>query len=50
MCNQEDECVASGSSHNFQKESIPSEFMCGVEGGEPTVVVQCQYCGKVKEN
>jgi len=43
-----DECVASGAGHNYQKQSIPSEFINGVEGGEPTVVVQCEYCGQEK--
>ncbi len=44
-----DECVASGGSHNFKEETIPSEFITGVEGEEPTVVVQCQYCGEEKK-
>lgn len=50
MSEDYEECVASGEGHRFEKESIPSEFISGVEGGEPIVVEQCQYCGKVKEN
>ncbi|SOK59227.1 hypothetical protein [Yersinia phage fHe-Yen9-03] len=43
------ECLASGAGHNYQKQSIPSEYICGTEGLEPTKVVQCQYCGEEKK-
>ena len=46
MCAEE--CPASGQGHNFKVEMIPSEFITGVEGGEPTKVVQCEYCGEEK--
>jgi hypothetical protein len=45
MSNPYDECPASGAGHKFVTESIPSEFITGEEGSEPTVVVQCEYCG-----
>jgi len=43
------ECSASGAGHNYQKQSIPSEFITGEEGGEPKEVVQCEYCGEEKK-
>lgn len=50
MSDQIEECIASGEGHYFRKELIPSEFINGEEGGEPTLTIQCQYCGKVKED
>lgn len=40
-----DYCVASGASHFYKKQLIPSEYIFGTEGLEPTEVVQCEYCG-----
>lgn len=45
----EDECSATGYSCEYEETSVPSEFFYGEEGGEPVIVEQCKYCGKVKE-
>lgn len=45
----EDECSATGYSCEYEETSVPSEFFYGEEGGKPVTVVQCKYCGKVKE-
>lgn len=44
-----DDCSATGFGCLYQEELVPSEFVTGVEGGEPIKVVQCKYCGKPKE-
>lgn len=41
-----DICSASGAGHSYKWEIIPSEFISGVEGGEPVKVLQCEYCGE----
>ncbi|QPL10843.1 hypothetical protein PP754_gp002 [Pectobacterium phage Possum] len=40
-----DECPANGEGHKFERATIPSEFITGIEGGKPLIVVQCAYCG-----
>ncbi|ARW58993.1 hypothetical protein FDJ56_gp20 [Pectobacterium phage vB_PatP_CB5] len=40
-----DECPATGATHYYQKDIIPSEFVSGQEDGEALVVIQCVYCG-----
>lgn len=39
-------CSASGAGHSYKWEVIPSEYISGVEGGEPTKILQCEYCGE----
>lgn len=39
------ECSVSGAGCSFKEMTIPSEFITGIEGGEPKHVVQCEYCG-----
>ena len=38
-------CSASGAGNSYKWEVIPSEYISGVEGGEPTKILQCEYCG-----
>lgn len=41
----ENECSAIDTGCSYQKEVIPSEFICGVEGLPPYEVMQCRHCG-----
>lgn len=51
MCKKSfDECSATGEGCVYVKETIPSEYITGVEGGKPITVIQCKYCGKPAEN
>lgn len=48
----DDECSATGYPCEYESVNVPSEFMFGdegEEGGGPETVIQCKYCGKVKD-
>lgn len=45
----DDECSATGYPCEYESVDVPSEFMYGEEGLKPQTVVQCKYCGNVKE-
>lgn len=43
-----DECPEHGEGHKFELDSIPRQYIDGIEDGTVRYVIQCEYCGMQK--